>query len=80
MTSSSISRRVEALETIGGAKDTGVAGIVLGRGAEFDPVMQQQIDREIAALQAAGHSVVYVANLAGPRPPNAVQEPSGPIT
>ena len=52
----------------------GVAGIVHGRGQEFDPAAQALVDQQVAELHAAGHSVVYVANLAGrQRPPPSMR-------
>ncbi len=68
MSSSSIGRRVDALEALGGVADKGVAGIVRGRGQNYDPTANAHIERQIAELHAAGHSIVYVANLAGSRP------------
>ena len=46
----------------------GVVGIVHGRGQAFDPAAQALLDRQVAELHAAGHSVVYVANLSGRQP------------
>lgn len=46
----------------------GVAGIVRGRGQAFDPAAQALLDQTVAELHAAGHDVVYVANLAGRQP------------
>ena len=71
MSSSSIGRRVDALEALGGVVDRGVAGIVHGRGQDFDPADEARVDQHVAELHAAGHSVVYVANLASRRPPVA---------
>ena len=47
----------------------GVAGIVHGRGQAFDPAAQAFVGQQVAELHAAGHSVVYVAHLAGRLPP-----------
>ena len=49
----------------------GVVGIVHGQGQAFDPAAQALLDRQVAELHAAGHSVVYVANLAGRQPAEA---------
>lgn len=46
----------------------GVAGIVHGRGQAFDPAAQAFVGQQVAELHAAGHSVVYVANLASRLP------------
>ncbi len=67
MSSSSIGRRVDALEARA-TTDKGVAGIVHGRSLDFDPADEERIAHQIAELHAAGHSVVYVANLAASRP------------
>lgn len=64
MSSSSIGRRVDALEALGGAADRGVAGFVHGRGGNHDPADQAHIDQKVAELHAAGYRVVYVATLA----------------
>lgn len=68
MSGSSIGRRVDALEAMGKGRDSGVAGIVHGRGQYLDPADEARIAQQIAELHAAGHSVVYVANLAGSHP------------
>ncbi len=52
----------------------GVAGIVYGRGQAFDPAAQAFVGKQVAELHSAGHSVVYVAHLAGRQPPATGKE------
>ena len=56
--------RIHRLE-VRSSEVKGVAGIVHGRGQDYDLAAHAHIDRQVAELHAAGHSVVYVASLAG---------------